>query len=822
MSWNRWGLSLAILLAFFVVSLVYFAPAVLEGKDIFQPDVAGASGTAQDVRDYHQATGETSYWTNSLFGGMPMYQISPSYPSLGIMKGLQDLLTLQWPLNLLPSYSWLLFAMLVGFFIFMRSLAVGRLASALGAVMWTFSSYFVILIVAGHIWKLTVLAFIPPTIAGIIYIFRGQYLRGGIVTTFFAALQLMSNHVQMSYYFAFVILFLVIGYVVEAIRAGQWRHLGLSIGTTALSAILSIAINGSNLYHTYEYTQETMRGGSALSTSATGGGLDKEYITAWSYGKGETLTLLIPNVYGGATGYLGEDAKALEGVDPQLRNAVGQMNHYWGDQPFTAGPVYVGAFVLFLFILGLFVVRGPIKWALLAATILSVGLSWGHNMMWLTDLFIDHFPLYNKFRTVSSILVIAEFTIPVLAVLALVEFLRDPQRVVRMRAALWTSLSFTLGLSALIALVPNTFFSLLSSQEMEMFRPHLTNPEAQMILSALKEVRASIISADAWRSVLVIALSLALCYLYLRGTLRRTHVLLGLIAITLIDLWQVDKRYLSDKDFIDTSLIALQATPVSEVDKLIAQDQDLHYRVYNTSVSPFNDATTSYMHRSIGGYHAAKLARYQDLIEQQISKGNRGVLNMLDTRYIIGLTEDNKLTYARNDEALGAAWLIDLDRVKEVATPTEEMLTLGEIDLASQAVVMQDQGLALGATSDLPSDSLYKRTAEVQLIDYTPNRVKYEVDTDKPRLLVMSEIYYPHGWHLSIDGQPAEIKRANYVLRATPIPAGKHVVELHFDPKSVYTTEAIAWIAQGILALAVLWLLWRSYEDRTQKQAIDK
>lgn len=805
--------TLCIIGVFVLISLVYFAPAVLESRDIYQPDVAGASGTAQDVRDYYEATGETSYWTNSLFGGMPMYQIAPSYPSLSVIKGLQDFLTMQMPFKLLPSYSWLIFAMLVGFFIFMRSLAVGRLASALGAIMWAFSSYFIILIAAGHIWKLTVLAFIPPTIAGIIYIFKRRYLLGGVLTTFFAALQLMSNHIQMSYYFGFVIAFLLVGYSVEAARQRDWRHLLKAFSTVAVAAVLSIAMNASNLYHTYEYTQETMRGGSALSSDVHGKsrGLDKEYITAWSYGKAETITLLIPNAYGGATGYLGENSEAMSNVQPELRQVVGQMNHYWGDQPFTAGPVYVGAFVLLLFVLGAFIVSGTIKWVLLSATALSIALSWGHNMMWLTDLFIDYFPLYNKFRTVSSILVIAEFTIPTLAILALITFIKDPKAILGDHVAIGASLGVTLGAALLIALFPSTFFTLMSTQESEMFRQYMTDPQVQVILSALKDVRAGIVSSDAWRSVGVITVSLLVCYLHAQGKVKVGAMLSLLIAVTLIDLWMLDKRYLGEKDFIDTSAIAQRATPVSAVDKAIAQDTEPHYRVYNMAVSSFNDATTSYMHRSIGGYHAAKLARYQDLIERQISQGNRSVLNMLNTRYIISKTPDNQLTYMRNEEAQGPAWFVDMDRVKVVPDANSEMEALGQLDLRHEAVMNIDQGISPMAQHN--PDSAYTPRTNISLQEYTPNRVRYAVETDRERLFVMSDIYYSHGWVMTINGEEAEIKRANYVLRAAVVPAGQHIIELKFIPTSVQTTELIAWIAQLILLVGIGWLAWRSYRS---------
>lgn len=825
--WRDWFLTrrgwigLCFVGLFVAMSLVYFYPAVLDGYDLYQPDVAGASGIAQDVRDHEARTGERSYWTNSLFGGMPMYQISPSYPSLGVLKGVQDVLTLQAPFNLLPSYSWLLFAMLWGFYLFMRSLRVSRGLSALGAVMWTLSSYFVILIVAGHIWKLTVLAFIPPTIAGLVYAYRGKYLLGGVLTTLFAALQLMSNHVQMSYYFAFVMALLALAYAYEAYKAGRMRSWWIASGVIALSGGLAIAMNASNLYHTYEYTQETMRGGSALAEGESKG-LDKDYITAWSYGKMETLTLLVPNAFGGASGRLSDNEQAMRGLHPQLREMFSQINHYWGDQPFTAGPVYVGAFVLFLALLGAFTVRGALKWALVASTILSVALAWGHNLMWLTDIFIDYFPLYNKFRTVSSILVIAEFTIPTLAVLALLKFIGEPEAYIsRHKGAILVSLGLTGGVALLLALMPASFLPLLSDKELEMFRPYLTSPEGQMLITALKEVRIGIVQSDAWRSVLVIGLSLVVCFLFYRRVLEQYFMVGLLLLITLVDLWMVDNRYLGAEQFIDTTRIAQQARPVTPIDEAIKQDTDKHYRVLNTSVSTFNDATTSYNHRSVGGYHAAKLSRYQDFIEQLLAKGHQESLNMLDARYIIG-SNQGKLAYMHNEEANGAAWLIDLDSLRLVDTPEQEMATLTQLNTKTGAVMMRDQGLTPVANT-YAQDSSYQPTKAVRLVDYTPSRVSYEVESDRPRLLVMSEVYYPHGWRMTIDGQEQAIKRVNYILRATLIPEGKHKVELSFEPKSLVLTERIARIAQFILLLGVGLLIYQSVRSsRNQTTTIPK
>lgn len=824
-----------LIVAFFaLLALVYFSPAVLEGRDLYQHDVAGASGTAQDVRDHYEATGEVSYWTNSLFGGMPMYQIAPTYPSLGIIKGLQDVLTLQKPFTLLPSYSWLLFAMLLGFYLFGRSLRLGRGLAVLGALMWCFSSYFIILIDAGHIWKLMVLSFIPPTIAGIVYTYEGQYLKGGIITAFFAALQLMSNHVQMSYYFAFVIVAILIAYLYDAIKRKQYKTFLVASATTLVAALVAIAVNGSNLYHTYEYSRETMRGGSALSKptgqgATASGGLDKAYITAWSYGKAESLTFLVPNLYGGASGYLGQNEQAMARLpEGETKQMVAGMNHYWGDQPFTSGPVYVGAFVLFLAVLGLFVVRTPLKWALLGATVLSFLLAWGHNLMWFSDLFIDYFPLYNKFRTVSSILVIAEFTIPTLAVLALVEFLANPSRMVREeRRALAISVALTLGVAFLLALVPGMFFDFVSGEERELFRQYLGDPRVSSMITTLKEVRSGIVSADALRSFVVILVGLGLCFAYYREWLSRRIFLLTLAGLVLADLWFVDRRYLGEEKFIAQSEIQARATPVSAVDELIKQDKDPHYRVLNLSVSPFNDATTSYSHRSIGGYHAAKLGRYQDVIERQIAEQNQQVLNMLDMRYVITRGEDKRLSYQRNEEAFGAAWLIAPERLHIVASADEEMDALRTIDLKREAVLNTSEGLKSKPHIKQVSDKVEAGDGEslsltednlgaVKLVEYKPNRAIYDVDANREALLVMSEVYYPHGWQLTIDGKPAEIKRANYLLRAVMLPEGKHRVEMVFAPGSIQTSETLSWLAQSIWLGAVLLALGLYFKKNKQ------
>ena len=826
-----------VIILFVFLALAYFAPAVFEGRELFQQDVAGASGNASDVYRHMESSGEFSYWTNSLFGGMPMYQIAPSYPSVGIIRGIQDVLTLQWPFCLLPGYSWLLFAMLGGFYLFMRALRVDRIPSVLGAIMWTFSSYFIILITAGHIWKLMTLAFIPPTIAGIIHSYRGRYLLGGAMTALFAALQILSNHVQMSYYFAFLIVFIILGYFVEAVREKKFRPFIFASLVTLFSGLIALGINSSNLYHTYEYGLETTRGGSELTplpsadgqkqVEANAKGLDKEYITAWSYGKAETFTLLVPNLYGGASEYLGNDPEAIESVPAEFKEIIGGMNHYWGDQPFTAGPVYVGAFVLFLFVLGVIKVQGPLKWALLGGTIFSIALAWGHNMMWLSDLFIDHVPLYNKFRTVSSILVVAEFTIPALAVLALVQFVREPKAFLEDKVALYVSLGLTLLPCLVLWLIPQSVLALMSGQEQEMFRQAMGRSQLPVtaIMASLKEVRAGIVSADALRSTVIIVLSLVPCFLYAQGKLKKVPLFALLGLITLADLWLVDKRYLHDDLFIPKESVEAQARPVTDVDKAIAQDTDPHYRVMNLAVNSFNDATTSANHRSVGGYHAAKLRRYQDLIERQLAQQNPEVYNMLDTRYFIFADKDRGLMYQRNPDAFGPAWFVD--DIHWVASADEEMAGLDSTALRHTALVdkrfsSELQGYKAATKSLASTDSLSAPSgqASVKLLTYTPSMAKYQVTTDEPRLLVFSEIYYPHGWHLTLDGkQELPIVRANYVLRAAYIPQGTHELTMTFDPASIHRTELIAEISTGLLVLLLVASALLPLIRRGRKQA---
>lgn len=808
-----WQRILLIFGFFLIVALGYFTPAHFEGRMLFQADVAGVSGNGSDV----QASDETSYWTNSLFGGMPMYQISPSYPSTKPLQYLQDMLTLRKPLSILGTYPWLIFALLVGFYIFMRSLKVDPLPSVLGAVMWALSSYFIILIHAGHIWKLTALCFVPPTIAGLIWCYRGERLWGGALFAFFMALQLLANHVQMTYYFALLMAILVITFLVQAIRERQVVDFLKSTGVLILAGLLAIAVNGTNLYHTYQYAQETMRGGSELTIAPphapeqTGAevnskGLSKEYITQWSYGIGETWTLLVPNTKGGATEPLAKGhAKQLAKAPYEYQQMLGQMNAYWGDQPFTSGPVYVGAFVCILFIIGCVIVKGPIKWGLLIATILSILLAWGKNFMPLTDLFIDWMPMYDKFRAVSSILVIAELTIPTLAVLALVQLIKEP-RLLRNKSV-WIAGGVPVLLLLLFALLPDLFFSFLSQQEKGMFAELATqDPRYLMLQDQLETMRMSIFRADVWRSLLFIVLSAVPLWLFAKGYLKAQWLCCILVGLTLIDLWQVDKRYLSDDDFIASRLVQQQAAPMTEADRAILQDKSLGYRVFNQTVNSFNDATTSRWHHSVGGYHAAKLQRYQDLITYQLSTGNMQVYNMLNTKYFIVPNPETRAPMAvPNLDAFGAAWFVD--SLRWVANANEEMEALSTADLRHVGVVDLRFGEELPQPLMLP-DSTAQRS--ITVTKYTPRQVVYDVSTEEPGVAILSDIYYPHGWHATIDGKEIPIARANYVLRAVSLPAGNYQLALTFAPRSITVTESIAFTALALILLALIGsIVWR-------------
>ena len=823
---KKYLLDIVAVVVFAVISYAYFVPATIDGRILYQHDASAGRGATQELAAYREKTGETSRWTNATFSGMPTYQTAPSYKSTSVLSAAEKVYHL-W----LPNYVWYVFAYLLGFYILLRAFDFRRSLAVLGSVIWAFSSYFFIIIAAGHIWKVMALAYLPPMITGVVLAYRGKFVHGLILTAIFSAFEIYANHVQMTYYYLFIILFMVIAYLVQAVREKQMTRFLKATLACMIGAALGICINLSNLYHTWQYGQESMRGKSELvkknTANQTNSGLERDYITQWSYGVGETWTLLIPNAKGGTSAVPMSTNKIVqEKGNSELAYLYQQIGQYWGEQPGTSGPVYVGAFVLMLFILGLFIVKGPMKWALLAATVLSVLLSWGKNFMGLTDFFIDHVPMYAKFRTVASILVIAEFTIPLLAMLALKQIIDEPDILKNKMKYVYVSFGLTAGFAFLFALMPGVFFSdFVSSSEMQalsQFPPEQLNP----ILTDLRSVRQSIFAADCWRTFWIIVIGTAFLLLYKAQKLKAIYTIGGIAVLCLVDMWQVNKRYLNDDMFVESSI---RDTPpaMTATDRQILQDKALNYRVLNLASNTFNENETSYYHKSIGGYHAAKLRRYQEMIEAYISPEMQSlmsavvkaggdmtkvngdsiypVLNMLNTKYFILPLQNNQTVPLQNPYTFGNAWLVD--KITYVDNANAELDAVGKINLKHEAVADMRFKATLGESKTQGN------VAKAEITQYAPNRLTYRVESDKGGVLVFSEIYYPE-WTATVDGQPVELGRVNYILRAINIKPGQHEVTLTFEPQSVTRTELVAYISYAILLILVGGILVWNWKKR--------
>lgn len=788
-----------------VITLVYFYPDVFEGNVLRQHDTLQGVANGQEAAAFAEATGETTRWTNSLFSGMPTFQISPSYGSSKLISTVERAYSL-W----LPNPANLVFIMMLGFYILMLAMRTRWYVALLGAIAYGFSSYFFIIIGAGHIWKFSTLAYVPPTIAGIILCYRGKYIGGGVLAAFFAMLQIAANHIQMTYYFLFVIVALVIAFFVEHKRANTLKKWAKATGVLAVAAALAVGANLPSLYNTYEYSKQTMRGGhselAVATANSTKGGLDKNYITQWSYGISETFSLLIPNIKGGAT-IIPTDGQNVQTsmaeveqvkedyqkgkIDYQTYSNLQMFPQYFGDQRMTNGPVYVGALIFALFILGLIIVKGPVKWALFAVTVLSVALSWGHNMMWLTDWFIDHFPLYNKFRTVASILVIAEFTMPLLAALALQKIVTTPDFFKLHSKAFFGSFGISIFFCLLGMMAPSVFGSGISQMEADMFAEYAAQGyDLSPLYASLQDARMAMVSADALRSFVFLVIGAALFWLYFKNILKKEALCGALLVVVLIDMYPVDKRYLNTKSFSMKPAMAQQTIEPRPVDLQILQDTAMNYRVMD--LSRFGDAMPSYFHKCIGGYHAAKLTRYQDLIDRQISKNNVEVLNMLNAKYLV--VDDT--TAHINPEALGNGWFVD--NVTYVKGAQAEMAVLDTLHTAVGAVADESFRSVLGeAKAVMPGDTIIETV-------YKPNELHYKTISRNGGLAVFSEIYFPWGWTATVDGKEVPVGRVNYVLRALQLPAGEHTVVFRFDPQSVHTTETVAYASVVLIYLALI------------------
>ena len=839
---KQWLPDVLAVVFFAVLAFAYFYPADVQDRVLSQGDVSAGMGMGEEASQYYQKTGERTRWTNSLFSGMPTYQISPSYDSTDLLSKVENAYHL-W----LPDNVWYLFVYLLGFYILLRAFDFRQQLAALGSVLWAFSTYFLIIIAAGHLWKVMALAYLPPMIGGVVLAFRKKYLWGLVVTSIFAAFEVNANHVQMTYYYLFVILLMVLAFIVDAFLKKEYLHIGKALGVCVIGGLLGIMVNASNLYHTWQYSKETMRGKSELvkanTENQTNSGLERSYITDYSYGIGETWTLLVPNTKGGTSVHaLGDNESVKKEGDAHYFNLgngqsipysymFNQMPQYWEESMEegangTMGPVYVGAFVLMLAVLCLLICyRNPLTWGLLAATILSIMLSWGKNFMGLTNLFIDYVPMYAKFRAVESILVIAEFTIPLMAMLALKELVitknsQDSKiKTQNFNPQILIAFALTGGIALLFAVTPTTFFNFYTEAEVANFSQMLPPTDLNPFLESLSRARQSIFTADCWRSFGFIVAGTLVLLLYQAKKLK-TGMMAGLLlVICLADLWQVNRRYLNPNDtkqFVK-KVERQQIRQMTEADRRIKDDPTLYYRVLNLAGNVFNENETSYYHKSVGGYHAAKLRRYQELIERYISRQTNtvkksiqdfygdltqingdslwNVLNMLNTKYFLLAQQ---IIEVQNPYAYGNAWYVD--KVRYVENANQELDALGQINLRHEAVADKQFQQVLGEA--IAQDS----TSTIELTSYEPNQLTYNVQSAKGGVLVFSEIFYPE-WTATIDGKEVELGRVNYVLRALHIDAGRHEVILSFFPKSVDTTETLAYVALAIITLLVLLLI---------------
>ena len=796
------------IIAMAVVAWIMFYPSDVNGDVLQQHDVMQGVANGQEGVLHEQQTGEITRWTDALFGGMPTFQIRPTYANSGWLSWVGKVYSLGFP----EPVSWI-FMMMLGFFILMLAFKVKWYLAVLGAIGYGLSSYFFILIGAGHIWKLLTLTYVPPTLAGIVWCYRGKYLAGAGLAALAGAMQLLSNHVQMTYYFGFVIVALVIGFLIQAISEHKLKQWGIATALLVVAGGLAIAANAPNLYMSYKYQKESIRGGHSELTPVEGeqgaqltdGGLDKEYITMWSYGKDETFTLMIPNVKGGATIKpehgdnkflnLAETSQAQSlnekgKIGGQEMQAIAQFAQYFGDQPMTNGPVYVGVLIFALALLGVAVVRGPVKWSLVVVTIISIFLAWGHNMMWLTDLMIDYFPFYNKFRAPASWLVVAELTMPLLAVLALKEMFDSKQDFWREHKwAIIGAFGFTALVCLLTWLIPSMFGSY-SQQEVDAYMAQLQ--QYPTIDQAIRDVRGAMVSSDAMRSLLFLALGCTVLVAHRMNKINPMVTSLALAAVVLIDMGTVCKRYVDSETFVPAEEVQVaRGYAPRPVDTKILQDKQLSYRVLD--LQHFGDAMPSYFHKTVGGYHAAKLTRYNDLINRQLAQNNQRVVDMLNTKYII--TDDNN--YQLNPGALGNAWFVD--SIAWVKGADQEMAALDSLPVAHAAVAdEQFREVLKDAQPVQPGDT-------IALTSYAANKLTFKSHSANGGLAVFSEVYFPWGWQATIDGKPAPIGRVNYVLRAMQLPAGDHTIVMTYDPQEVHQTEGLA--TGAIIAIFAILLL---------------
>jgi hypothetical protein len=809
------------------VSLLYMSP-VFEGKTLPQGDVIHTQDQMDEAKSFQEETGVYPGWTNSAFSGMPTYQlISP--PSMNIYHWMLRILKLY-----LPGYTAaILFLSFLGFYILLRTLKLKHWLALAGALAFGLSSHHLQLIITGHVSKIYSIAFIAPVIAGMLLVFKRKYLAGGLLTTVALGIQIATNHVQMSYYLGIMIILYMLVELVYALKDKYFDHFLKSSGILLAALILAILPNMTMLLTTYEYAQETTRGNNSQLVDEgqeEKSGLDLTYMTSWSYGKGETLNLFIPNLYGGGSEDLGKDSESYKAFQKRgVQNAAAIVEHsrsYWGGQPFTAGPHYVGAITIFLAIMGLLLIRGPKKWWLIIVIALSIMLSWGSNMMWLTEFFAKNVPLYAKFRDMTNNLIIAQFAIPLLAFLGIRAWIMDEKRDEKDKLKkLYIGTGIAGGIALIFAVMPGLFLSFNGPND-----PQLATQGWD--LAALASDREMLARKDAFRTLILVLLAAGVLYATIKTKIKASYLYIALAAFVLIDMWGIDKRYLSNDDFVSKRQLENITNP-SPVDQYILQDSSVSYRVLDLQSilqrvgDPFRSSTASRYHKSIGGYHAAKLARYQNVIEQHLfpeindltgsfgpeatqmgvlaALGRMKVHHMLNTKYIVFSAQQAPLV---NTNAMGPVWFVD--KVQLVESDAEEISRIREVELQQVAVVHKSFSDDVSMLTEIQASPTVD---EINMVQCDPNYLKYTATNNQARMAVFSEVWYPHGWKAFVDGQEQEIIRVNYVLRGLIIPAGNnHTIEFKFEPSSLKVGQTIALISSILILLIILGY---AYSQRT-------
>ena len=818
--------ALAAIAIFFTICAICFAPQ-FEGRKLVMHDIQQFDGMSSDIRAHRTATGEDPQWTGTMFGGMPAYLINIRYPAQFIKSGVDKVL------NIIGEPIVLIFFAMLSMWLMVVMMGINPWIGIVAALAYGLSTYFFLIIGAGHITKMWAAAYAPAMMGAIYMTLRGNIWLGGALAALFATLEIGANHPQITYYFLLAALALWINDLIFAIKDKALKSFGKRTAVLAAAAIIAVGANFSSLFYTMQHSKDTIRGGSEVAAvEEQTDGLDLGYATAWSYGITESWTMLVPDFMGGESGFDGYSTEK----DAPLNSALKEYDYfnflglpkqyvipyltditYWGDQPYTAGPTYLGAVAIFLALVGIILCSKRNRWWILAVSIFALLLSWGSNFMWFTELCYKWLPMYNKFRTVSMALVVLQWSVPLLAAFAIWQLFKEQDRARLKRALLWSAgvtggillifvvfggHLFDFGMEQSAMRMSDRFGSIFQNAGATEFIEQGTHEEwGWTLASAIAEEREMMMSADALRSLIFVLLAAGVVALVVWGKLKKGYMVAALAALIIADMVPVAFRYLSYDDFVSPRKSKIVAT---EADKQIMADKELGYRVFNLSVSPFNDATTSMFHRSVGGYHGAKLSRYQDIIDLYlpVELPHEGVLDMLNTKYII--SPEGEVILREN--ALGAAWFVD--SVLGVRGATEEIQSLGLVDLSSTAIV---------AERDLPRQTAYATEGQIALTEYAPNYLKYQYSAAEEVFAVFSEIFYDKGWSVTIDGEPADAIRVDYILRGMPLPAGEHTVEWSFRAPYWGATEAVTAICSILVLLALVAALLKKYKESKTK-----